>query len=431
MTPLRSWTSKLRDASSPLFNTYCIVVAFGAYFCMYAFRKPFSAGVFEGQVDLPLLPPIDYKILLIISQVMGYTISKFVGIKVISELPAHRRALGILSIIGFAELALLGFGLTPAPWSLLFLFLNGLPLGMVWGMVFGFLEGRRSTELLGAGLSASYIVSSGMVKTVGRWILAEGVSETWMPFVTGLIFIPALILFVFLLNLIPPPSEEDEKMRVKREPMDRHQRKRFLLTLAPGLLALTGLYMLLTAYRDFRDNFAREIWDAVGHGGEPAIFTYSEIPSAFAVLLALALIMMVKNNRLALSVIHAVMLGGTVLMGISTLAFQLHLVGPVIWMISVGVGLYLAYVPYGCMLFDRLIACIGVTATAGFMIYVTDAFGYLGSVGLLLYKNFGQPDLDWLPFFIGLSYLTSILCSLSFCFSWGYFHRRTEKTTPY
>ena len=73
MTPLRSWITRLRDTSSPLFNTYCIAVAFGAYFCMYAFRKPFSVGVFEGQVDLPVLPAIDYKILLIIFQVMGYT----------------------------------------------------------------------------------------------------------------------------------------------------------------------------------------------------------------------------------------------------------------------------------------------------------------------------------------------------------------------
>ena len=35
-------------------------------------------------------------------------------------------------------------------------------------------------------------------------------------------------------------------------------------------------YVLLTAFRDFRDNFAAEIWTALGYGGEAGIFTASE-----------------------------------------------------------------------------------------------------------------------------------------------------------
>ena len=84
-------------------------------------------------------------------------------------------------------------------------------------------------------------------------------------------------------------------------------------------------------------------------------------------------------------------------------------------------GLYLAYVPFGGVLFDRLIATLGVAGTAGFLIYVTDAFGYLGSVALLLYKNFGQPDLSWLDFFISFSYITSGVCSAAFLVSMIYF----------
>ena len=47
------------------------------------------------------------------------------------------------------------------------------------------------------------------------------------------------------------------------------------------------------------------------------------------------------------------------------------------WMISVGIGLYFGYVPVNCVLFDRLIAAVGKVATAGFLIYVADASGYL------------------------------------------------------
>jgi uncharacterized membrane protein len=65
-----------------LFGAYCIVAAFGTYFCMYAFRKPFAAGTYA---DLEFAG-MNYKILLIITQVAGYTLSKFIGIKVISEM---------------------------------------------------------------------------------------------------------------------------------------------------------------------------------------------------------------------------------------------------------------------------------------------------------------------------------------------------------
>jgi hypothetical protein len=87
-------------------------------------------------------------------------LSKFIGIKVISELKAHSRSLGILIMVSIAGISWLLFAIVPPPYNVIFLFTNGLPLGMVWGMVFGYLEGRRFTEVLGAGLSVSFIFSA-------------------------------------------------------------------------------------------------------------------------------------------------------------------------------------------------------------------------------------------------------------------------------
>ena len=281
-------TTALRHAPASIFNAYVIIAAFMTYFSMYAFRRPFAVGTFEGILSVPLIGEVDYKIALIIAQVMGYTLSKFTGIKVISEIQPGKRALAIIVLITWAELALVGFAMTPSPVNILFLFLNGLPLGMIWGMVFGFLEGRQSTELLGAGLSASYIVASGAVKSVGSWVMTLWISEYWMPALTGLLFFPAILLFVLMLRMIPGPSLEDRVLRMERRPMDARARRRFFGDYSPGLLSLTILYMLLTAYRDFRDNFAREIWDALGYGGAPSVFTLSELPVALGVLIALA-----------------------------------------------------------------------------------------------------------------------------------------------
>lgn len=420
---LTGWLSR---ASAPAFVAFTILAAFSTYFCMYGFRKTFAVGTFAGTVALPLVGEIDLKILLIISQVLGYCLSKFMGIKVVSEMTGERRAAALVGVIGLAWAALLLFPLLPGAWKALALFLNGLPLGMVWGLTFGFLEGRRFTEVLGAGLSASYIIASGAVKTVGKLALDWGVGEYWMPFVVGALFFPPLCLAVWALSCLPPPTAEDEALRTKRLPMDGAARVRFTLAFLPGLALLTALYILLTAYRDFRDNFAREIWDALGYSESPSIMTTSELPIAVGVLGALALLMLIKDNRKALIAVHAIMLLGTVLIGASTWAWQAGIIGPAAWMVLVGLGLYIGYVPFGCVLFDRLIAAVGFAGTAGFMIYVTDAFGYLGSVGLMLYKNFGQSDLSWLDFFVGFSWVTFWACGACFVGSMLYFAWKTR-----
>ncbi len=424
-SPITRWLSRTRPT---VFSAYAIVAAFSTYFCMYAFRKPFTAAAYEGEFEVPLLGALDWKIILVVSQILGYTLSKFLGIKVVSEMSPARRGLAIVVLIAIAEGSLLLFAVTPAPWSAIWLFTNGIPLGMIWGMVFGFLEGRRTTEALGAGLSASYIVASGAVKTVGAWVLGWGVSEELMPAVVGLIFFPFLLLFVFLLTRLPPPTAEDEAQRVRREPMNRAERHRFLRAFWPGLVALTALYVVLTAYRTIRDDFAADIWRELGFGKTPEIMTWSELPVAFGVLVGLGALMRIRDNRKALLVVHGLMVLASALVGLATLAFEAGLISPEVWMITIGLGLYLAYVPFGSMLFDRLIAAVGWVATAGFMIYVTDAFGYVGSVSFTLYRSLGAGDQTWLEFFIGMSYATSILCAGSFLLAGLYFARRTRPT---
>jgi hypothetical protein len=426
MSSPNALTRWLARAPAAAFSAYAITAAFATYFCMYAYRKAFAAGTFRGTVHIPLLPPLDLKTFFIIAQVLGYCASKFLGIKVVSEMPPARRAWAILVCIGAAELALGLFGCVPAPWSALCMLVNGLSLGMVWGFVFGFLEGRQVSDLLGAGLCTSFIVASGFVKTAGKIVLGWGIAEHWMPFVTGALFFPPLLLSVWMLAQLPPPSPLDEALRTRRAPMDAPSRRAFFRAHAPGLLALIALYIMLTAYRDFRDNFARELWDALGYGDQPAILTISEIPVAIGSLLAIALMMTVRDNRKALMAIHGIMLAGALLIGTSTLLYHAGMLSPVYWMIGVGLGLYVGYVPFNCVLFDRLIAAAGSVATAGFLIYVADAFGYLGSVALLLYKNFGHAKLSWLEFFLQSSYATAVVCGVLYWVSGAYFWARTR-----
>ena len=422
-SPITAWLTR---ASPVVFSAYAILAAFTTYFCMYAFRKPFTAGAFEGQHDVPGLGLLELKTILVVSQILGYTVSKFAGIKIVSEMSPVRRGFAIIVLIGLAEAALGLFAITPAPWSAIWLFANGIPLGMIWGLVFGFLEGRRTTEALGAGLSASFIVASGAVKTVAIWVMSWGVSEAAMPFVVGLMFFPLLLLAVFFLSRLPPPSAEDEALRVRREPMNGPERKAFFKAFWPGLLVLTALHFVLTAFRTIRDDFGVDIWKGLGFQEKPEIMTWSEIPVALGVLAALAFMIRVKDNRKAILLVLTLMGLGSALVGIATFGHSEGLVPPEAWMILVGLGLYVAYVPFGAMLFDRLIAATGWVGTAGFMIYVTDSIGYLGSVTVTLYKDIGAAKLSWVEFFTTMGYVTSIVCVVAFAFAVAYFARHTK-----
>ncbi|WP_299120166.1 DUF5690 family protein [uncultured Tenacibaculum sp.] len=399
------------------------IAAFGTYFCMYAFRKPFTVATFANESFIG----IDFKILLIIAQVIGYTLSKFIGIRIIAEMKSSKRMMFLIGFILFAELALLGFATVPAPYNIVCLFFNGLPLGMIWGIVFSYLEGRKATELLGVILSSSFIVSSGAVKSVGKIVLDTfHFNEYWMPFITGGFFIIPLIFFAWLLERLPEPTKEDKLLRTVRKPLDKTERKRLFRKFVIPLTLIVFFFMLLTSIRDFRDNFAREIWDALGYE-DASIYSISEIPIAITVLIVLGFIGSITKNFKAFMYYHYVLIIGCTSIIISTLLFQQSLISPLVWMTVSGLGLYSCYVPFNGIFFDRMIATFKIKGNVGFLIYIADAFGYLGSILILLYKNFGKGDISWLSFFITALYFLAFIGLIITTYCFQFFRRKYKK----
>jgi len=393
---------KRLDAAAPwVIPVYAALCSFGVYFCMYAFRKPFTAAGFEGQYFLQ----INYKVWLVTAQVVGYMLSKFYGIKFISAIHSHKRGGTIIKLILLSWVALLLFAVTPNPYNIVFLFANGFPLGMVWGLVFGYLEGRRQTEFMGAVLSISFIFSSGVVKSIGKTLLLNNVTGHWMPFLTGALFVVPMILFTVLLNQVPPPSAADIALRSVRNPMTKQERKDFIQMFLPGIVTIVLTYVLLTILRDFRDNFANEIWTELGFAGQAGIFTRTEIPISIIVLVCMSLLILVKNNLRAFMINHFIITFGYALALLATLLFTGKYIGPVMWMTMIGTGLYLSYVPFNALYFERMIASYRVKGNVGFIMYVADAFGYLGSVAILFLKEFLGFTVSWTSFFVDAVYI--------------------------
>lgn len=401
------------------------LAAFGTYSCMYAFRKPFTAATFGEMEWLG----IDYKIWLIFAQTIGYTLSKFYGIKFIAERGQKGRAKAILVLITISWLALLFFPLVPKPANILMLLINGFPLGMVWGLVFSYLEGRRATEFMGAFLGVSFIFSSGLVKTVGAGLMVDfGVSAWWMPFLTGLVFVLPLLLFVWILDQIPAPCTKDIARKNKRDTMSKVERSSFFKQYASGILLLVIAYVFLTLLRDVRDNFVANIWVEQGYGEQPGIFTQTEVPISLAVLVIICLLVLIKDNLKAFMVNHLLIGLGFIIIFTSSYIFSMSQIGALPWMVLVGFGLYLAYVPFNCVIFDRFMAVFKSKGNAGYLMYLADSFGYLGSMGFLFYKELaGFGEMSWTQFFQNSLLVVSVFGVIITVGSAVYFKRKYQR----
>ncbi|WP_435009463.1 DUF5690 family protein [Tundrisphaera lichenicola] len=392
-------TSESVETKSPSSPTglaaWSLVAAFGTYFCMYAFRKPYTAAAFAGVS----LWGIEAKTLLVTSQVLGYTLAKLVGIRVIAETPANRRAVGILILIGVAELALLAFGVSPGQIRPIWMFLNGLALGMVFGLVIGFLEGRRVTEALTAGLCASFILADGVTKSVGTWFLDLGVSENWMPGVTGLAFLPPLLTFTWMLSRIPPPNRDDVAMRSERRAMSREDQFSLVRRYGVGLFLLVLVYFLVTIARSIRADFAPEIWRGLGVTAVPSTFANSEILVALVVLVANGLSILIVDNRRAFFASIGVSMAGGVLMLAALAGLSGSRIDGFTFMVLVGTGLYLPYVAIHTTLFERLIAMTRERGNLGFLMYIADSAGYVGYAVLMVARSSLPSGPNFLDFF--------------------------------
>jgi MFS family permease len=411
--------------SSFQIGIYSAFTVFLTYTMIFGFRKSFTVATFDG-IEIA---GYGYKTLLVLSQMLGYMLAKFYGIKYISELQRHGRGRIILLLTAIAWLSWLFFALFPPPYNIVFLFINGFPLGMLWGVVFSYVEGRRSTDFIGATLAVSFIFASGFVKTVGAWLLLTfGISEFWVPFYTGLVFAVPLLIFVYMMEKIPDPDSEDITSRMNRVPMPAAERKRFIKLFLPGLVACIAIYCFATIFRDIRDNFGAEMWKEMGFYDKPALFAQTEIPITIIVLVLIGSMVLIRDSFKALMVSHLFIALGFLLAGVCSYLYISAILAPVWWMTLVGLGLYMVYIPFNSVFFERLIASFKHAGNVGFLIYLADSFGYLGSIGVLMSKEIFKVKLNWVTFYSNSVVILSIAGLGLTVFSAIYFYGKYKKS---
>jgi hypothetical protein len=406
---------------------YAAVTAFLTYASVYAYRKPFTVATFDGISFWG----VKYQELLIIAQGLGYMLSKFAGIRFIAELKRFGRWKTSALLIGAAWLSLLIFAFTPPPYGMFCLFANGFMLGFMWGIVFSYVEGRRATDFIGAAMAVSFIFAGGFTRDVAKMLRDSwNVPEQWLGFATGLVFALPLILFLYMLEKVPGPDEADILQRTVRLPMQKMERKNFLKLFGGGVIAVVVTYLFLTIMRDIRDNFMANIWTELGYGADRSIFTKTETITSLVVLVMMGLLVLIKKNIQAFRLIHWVVLAGFVLSGISSALFLGKQMNGALWMQLVGLGLYMGYIPFNCIFFERMIASFRVAGNVGFLIYLVDAYGYLGSSSVILSRYLFQIKLTWSQFYPNAVVIFSVVGIITTIFSLIYFNRRYRLLKP-
>jgi hypothetical protein len=255
------------------------------------------------------------------------------------------------------------------------LYFNGLSLGCMWGVIFSFLEGRRTTDILASIMGVSMALSSGVAKSLGLYALNQlHVSEFWMP-------------------------------------------------------ALIGANLLLTVQRDIKEDFIVCIIDVQTISS----WAFAQIDSiATFVLLAVFALLATTYNHL--KVLCMLLILST--FGMGTLAFLGATEGnehipTTIWLFLQSLCLDIAYLSFQTIFFERFIACFKIKGNVGFFIITIDFVGYLGTLGLLLFKEFCASHIDWASFYNHMSLFIGVACCLSFIASLIYMiYARKRKQGP-
>ena len=382
-------------------------LAFCIYTSMYAIRKPFTALVYSQDI-------LGYgiKSWMVLAQLLGYTLSKFVGIKWLGELNRNHRFRMIVLILTSATIPLLLIGFTNCKYWPIWMLLNGFPLGLIWGIVFSYIEGRNLTELIGAILACTFIFSSGFVKSIAILMQKNHFSLEFIPFYVAIIFLIPAIIFSYLLEKMPKPSNNEILANAPRTALTKSERKAINKKYFGFLFAIILLYGFLTLLRDVRDNFGAEIMSGL-HIYNAKNLTQLESIITIIMLVSIPFISRVKNHYNAiLTTIVATFLGGLICISTSIL-FKNQLIDGMGLLLFSGGGIYVGYILINISIMNRLIGFNGTPANSGFLVYMADSAGYLCSLfisGFALFSKKGE--LPWLNWFQNLIFFGGIIVML-------------------
>lgn len=145
------------------------------------------------------------------------------------------------------------------------------------------------------------------------------------------------------------------------------------------------------------------------------------------ILLLFGLMSAVRSNIKVLCLLLVLVTCGTATLGFVAFNYDGLQLPPMTWLFLQSLSLYTVYLSFQTLFFERFIACFRIKGNVGFFIVTLDFIGYTGTVVVLVFKEFLNPDINWLDFYNLMSDYVGIVCSVAFLCSAVYLVQRYHK----
>jgi hypothetical protein len=236
-----------------------------------------------------------------------------------------------------------------------------------------------------------------------------------MPAFIGAFACPLVIGLGWSLSKLPKQNDEDIALKVERVTIDRSQRIAIFRKYALLLTLLLGGSLLLTVLRDIKEDFLVRIFDLTGQSDW--IFVKVDAIVTITILLLLGMMVFVRNNRSALLILLSGAIVALLAMTLISANYYRWNLPPLLWLFIISLSLYIPYLAFQTIFFDRFIACFKINGNVGFFIAMVDSLGYAGTVIVLLLKEVIQPQADWLQVFNTMGVAVGTFCAAVFTVS--------------
>ena len=386
------------------------------------------------------------KTMLVLAFTAGYAIGKLPAFLTVSKLPPWKRLRILLAIVLFSFVTIVCFfRCASIMLQSVFVFIGAIPLSWMFGVMTQYLEGRHATDKLNIGLSLVMLLGGGIARSIAAW-MHNVMNNNWedVPLMVAAMYLPICLISLVVLDTTPPPTRTEAELQRERRPLSMPSGLRFFRRYWPGLCLVFLGYAAASAVRNFREYFAADIYTQALHKGHHHIFNKTtsanvepweyivlELPAAAITSVAIYSVSFVQSNRKALFLISGFVTCGAVICMLSTLCYTQGWFGQMpsngtfneapplsfgppssyrssnhtnhkkiipspnagyIWILTIGVGTYLMYLPGGFLMFDRLIAASRVDISAAFLIYASDIFGQFATFGFTFLALFGTSE---------------------------------------
>ena len=426
-------------------TTWLIALACSfSYALTYFWRYPIfilPADILGQPVVTIFSKKLDLQACFSLAFILGFAVGKVPALFVVTSRFFFRHRLAVLLALMILPMLVVCGGLlvfvSVPPMQVVCVFLSATFSTWIFGAMVTYLEGRRTTEIILAVLSATLIYAGNLSRGAASLLLQTALEPLAMPLVLGLVACLLACVLLYLTDRAPRPSAEDEAARCKRAPMSTTEQRKLLASYAVGLFSLLTAYALMTGLRSVRDLYSKQIFAAaLGVDTAPSyFFLIADLPGALLSCASLIALSRIRDNRKALIGMFVLMACSLLLLMFSTFLYSMSAIGGGAWQLCCGAGIFVCYIVMGAPFFERFFAATRTEGTCSFLIFLSDCFGYVASVSLLLYQDFspsaseGPSNDDELQLFIRILWGTTGAMLLLVLVALAYFVRRIPPTS--